>query len=153
MFGREIDTMSKDIDLSYETYWNRATIRRIACFFLVLFLIHGSKNYWTPGRRPLEHLLTLKGKISSLRMWIILNNFITSGRIIRNNAIIQASVAECKYFISDNSTSPFLISFLLIEFRNHSDEVELFKLVLTLYLPMSTESTKLVSKWWKIDIS
>lgn len=146
MFGREIDTMSKDIDLSYETYWNRATIQRIACFFLVLFLIHGSRNYWTPGRRPLEHRLTLKGKMNSLRMWIIFNNSITSGRIIRNNAIIQASVAKCRSFISDNSTSHFLISFLLIEFRSHNEKVELFKLVLTLYLPMSTKSTKLVSK-------
>lgn len=79
-------------------------------------------------------------------MWIIFNNSITSGRIIRNNAIIQASVAECRFFISDNSTSPFLMSFLLIEFRSHNGKVELFKLVLTLYLPMSTESTKLVSK-------
>ena len=74
--------------LSARTYWNRATIRRTACFFHVVHLMHGFENYWTSSRLPLEYLSALKGEISSRPAWIIFNNSIAW--IARDGAVVQA---------------------------------------------------------------
>lgn len=62
--------------LSGRTYWNRATIRRTACFFHVVHLTHSFENYWTSSRLPLEYLSASKAEISSRPTWIIFINSI-----------------------------------------------------------------------------